>query len=441
MTLDGPREALTIAVMTGESPALERDTQACPSKLRDYDPFAPSHLADPYPLWRLAQRQAPVFYVEKAGFWAVTGYREVLEVARDPETFSSRDSLNFRPVPEGLRHDLPNGFPQAFPSLINSDPPEHSRIRKIANRTLTPRHVTALEPSIRRIAESLIDDFASDRTVDIIARFAVPLPVVVIARILGVDEGHLADFQRWSNAAFLMSNPNLSGEEFEQCAEQHAELNRYLIDLIEERRSTPREDLLSRLVHGSDESFRLSNDQIISVTAQLLIGGNVTTTDLIGNMLLTLLAKPERYEEVRQHPERIPAVIEEVLRIKSSIRGLFRTTTRDVRLGDVSIPKGAVVWLVWGAASHDESVFPEPDKFDPNRRNLSEHLSFGKGTHFCIGAPLARVEVRIALELLTTRFPTMKMVEGQGLVYPASPVSQGVDRLELEWPVSEPSHA
>jgi cytochrome P450 len=124
-----------------------------------------------------------------------------------------------------------------------------------------------------------------------------------------------------------------------------------------------------------------------------------------------------------------------VLRIKSSIRGLFRTTTREVRLGGATLPKGATIWLVWGAADHDESVFPQPDVFDPRRPNLADHLSFGKGTHFCIGAPLARVELRIALELLTSRLPDLRLVEGQELIYPASPVSQGVDRLELEWRV------
>ncbi len=417
--------------MTSERRVTETDVQVCPSKLQNYDPFAPDHLADPYPLWRLSQREAPVFYVEKAGFWAVTGYREVLEVARDTTTFTSRDALNFRPVPEDLRQDLPNGFPQAFPSLINSDPPEHSRIRKIANRTLTPRHIAALEPSIRTISESLIERFADDESVDIVDQFAVPLPVVVIARILGVDENHLEDFQRWSNAAFLMANPNISDEEFKEFAREHADLNRYLTDLIEERRSAPRDDLLSRLVHESDESFRLSNEQIISVTAQLLIGGNVTTTDLIGNLMLVLLSDPERYDELCRNPELIPATIEEVLRIKSSIRGLFRTTTREVELGGVTLPEGAVVWLVWGAANHDESVFACPADFDPGRANLNEHLSFGKGTHFCIGAPLARLEARIALELLTSRFPTMRIVEGQELDYPPSPVSQGVDRLQI----------
>ncbi|MBS1878029.1 MAG: cytochrome P450 [Actinobacteria bacterium] len=408
--------------------------QACPA-LRDYDPFDPGHLADPYPLWRLAQREAPVFYVEKAGFWAVTGYEEVLEVARDPETFSSRESLNFRPVPEHLRERLPNGFPQGYPSLINSDPPEHSRIRKIANQTLTPRHVAALEPSIREIAGGLIDEFAGDGRVDIIERFAIPLPVIVIARILGVNEQDLEDFQRWSNAAFLMSNPNLTDAEFEQCAAEHAELNGYLLERIAERRSAPRDDLLSRLVHEEDENVRLTDAQITSVTAQLLIGGNVTTTDLIGNMMLTLLSEPERLGGIRADTKLIGPAIEEVLRIKSSIRGLFRTTTREVELGGAALPAGATVWLVWGAANHDAGVFAAPEDFDPRRPNLVDHLSFGKGTHFCIGAPLARLEVNIALELLIERLPGLGLVEGQQLVYPASPVSQGVDNLELEWTV------
>ncbi|MBS1878157.1 MAG: cytochrome P450 [Actinobacteria bacterium] len=417
-----------------------RDPSAglCPA-LHDYDPFAPDHLADPYPLWRLSQREAPVFYVSKAGFWAVTGQAEILEAARNNEVFSSRDSLNFRPVPEHLSDRLPNGFPQAYPSLINSDPPEHSRIRKIANRSLTPRHVTVMEPAIREIATSLLESFVDDGAVDIVGRFAVPLPVTVIARFLGVDENDLPDFQRWSHAAFLMSNPNLDEDEFIRCATCHAELNEYLQERIAERRQDPRDDLLSRLVDGGEETTQLSNEQIISLTAQLLIGGNVTTTDLLGNLLLILLSEPERLQAVRSNPALIGPAIEEVLRIKSSIRGLFRTTTREVELGGVTLPEGATVWLLWGAANHDERIFPRPDEFELSRPNNKDHLAFGKGTHFCIGAPLARAELRIALELLLERLPDLRLADEQELVYPASPVSQGVERLQLEWTPGQPA--
>ncbi|MFF5264655.1 cytochrome P450 [Actinomadura viridis] len=408
-----------------------KDAAGCPA-LRNYDPFESSHLADPYPLWSEAQEHAP-FYAEKAGFWVVTRYADVLQVTRDTKTFSSRESLNFKPVPAELRPRLPHGFPQAYPSLINTDPPEHARIRKIANRTLTPRYVEKMLPSIERIANRLIDAFVDDGRADIVSRFAVPLPVTIIADFLGVPASDQDTFQRWSDDAFLMANPTLDDETFFACATSMAELNEYLGARIAERREAPRDDLLSRLIHETDDESRLSNEEIISTTAQLLIGGNVTTSDLLGNILIVLLSDLDRLRYAQDHPDRLTNIIEEVLRYKSSIRGLFRHTTRDVEVGGALIPAGATVWVVFGAANHDRTVFPEPSKFDPERDNLTSHIAFGRGTHFCIGAPLARAEARVALRLLLDRLPNLRLVEGQKMSYPPSPISAGVDELLITW--------
>ncbi|WP_327151273.1 cytochrome P450 [Nocardia sp. NBC_01329] len=402
----------------------------CPA-LDAYQPFDPAHLADPYPLWESAQREAPVFYVESAGFWAVTGYREVLQVTHDTDTFTSRDSLNFKPVPAQLRSRLPLGFPQGYPSLINTDPPDHSRLRRAANQAFTPGKVNLRVPEITQIADDLIDTFIARGRVDIVAHFAVPLPVRVISRIIGVEPHAYADFQRWSDDAFLMSNPVLPDADLLRCATSMAELAEYLQARVAERREEPGDDLLSDLL--SKEGETLAVEQIISIAAQTLIGGNVTTTDLIGNALLVLLSDPARWDSVVAAPDTIPQVIEEVLRVKSAVRGLFRTTTRATELGGVQIPARATVWVVFAAANHDLSVFPRPGVFDPDRANLNSHLSFGRGAHFCIGAPLARAEAKIALERLAARLPGLALVEQQQLTYPASPISQGVDRLELTW--------
>ncbi|MGW5381538.1 cytochrome P450 [Nocardia sp. NPDC003963] len=402
----------------------------CPI-LRNYQPFAPEHLADPYPVWRLSHQQAPVFYVPSAGFWAVTGYDEVLQVARDTGTFTSRNALNFKPVPARLRDRLTGGFPQAHPALINTDPPQHTRLRRAANRVLTPAQVKRRLTAITTTADALIDAFAGNGTADIVSQFAVPLPARVIAEIIGVEPDEQENFQRWSDDAFLMANPTLTDDEFLRCATSMAELKEYLEARIDERRIEPGDDLISSLL--ASESDELTTEQIISITAQLLIGGNVTTTDLIGNAVLTLLSDPARWSSVCRDRDAIPSVIEEVLRLESPVRGLFRTTTSDVELGGVLIPSGSTIWVVFAAANHDESVFPRAGEFDPHRDNLTGHLAFGRGTHFCIGAPLAREEVRIALELLAARLPGLALVEGQQLSYPASPISRGVERLEVAW--------
>ena len=405
---------------------------ACPH-LRDYDPFEPGHLADPYPIWDRMLREQPVSFVQNAGFWAVTRYADVMQVIRDTEAFTSRDALNFKPVPEALAARLPKGFPQSEPSLINSDPPKHATIRKIANRALTPRRVAERSDDIARIADGLIDNFAATGTVDIIGSFGIPLPVRVIAEIIGVEPDDQDDFKRWSTDAIVLSNPTLSEEDFLRCSTSMAELKEYLDAKIEQRLAEPRDDLLSALVHEGDDDESLSREQIVSITAQLLIGGNFTTTDLIGNVLLVLLQEPERFDALRSRPEAIPNVIEEVLRLKSSVRGLFRTTTRDVEVGGTKIPKDSMVWVLYAAANHDPSVFPDPDRFDPDRENLAQHLSFSKGTHFCIGAPLARLEARLALEAIVRRLPGLRLVEDQELIYTPSPVGQGVEGLLVTW--------
>jgi cytochrome P450 len=288
-------------------------------------------------------------------------------------------------------------------------------------------------PSIKETASSLIEGFASVGQADIISSFAVPLPVNVIANFLGVPAADQAKFQKWSNDAFLMSNPTLDEASFLACATSMAELDEYLRAQIAEREGAPRDDLLSRLIHETEDAKRLSPEEIISTTAQLLIGGNVTTTDLIGNILLVLLSEPERAYRAKEDLASLPAVVEEVLRYKSAIRGLFRHATKDVQIGGAVIPKGATVWVVFGAANHDESVFERPSEFDPERPNLKSHIAFGNGTHTCIGAPLARAEAQVALELLLDRLPNLRLAEEQSFTYPASPISAGVDELLLVW--------
>lgn len=405
----------------------------CPH-LAAYDPFEKRHLSDPYPLWRESQRNMPVFYVKQTGFWAVTGHKEIEQVAKDTETFTSRYALNFPPVPDNLKDRLPWGYPQDYPSLINTDPPEHTRIRRLAGRMLTPRAVKTMEPKIREITVELINTFINEGRCDLVKSFTIPLPVRVIAWILGVPDKDMADFKRWSDYAFILPNPNISKDQLQEISIGLADLQDYLLDMIAVRRKNPEEDLISQLVHAEEQDLpALDDKQITSSIAQLLIGGNGTTTDLIANMMSLVLKGEETWQVVKNDVSLCEHVVEETLRIKSSIRGLFRTTTREIELGGVLLPERANIWVVFGAAGHDERLFDCPEKFDVNRPNKRQHMSFGKGHHMCIGAPLARLEARVALEQLSKRIPSMQLQPNQTLEYPPTPVSQGPLQLHVIW--------
>jgi cytochrome P450 len=406
----------------------------CPA-LADYNPLEPAHLADPYPLWNLAQREAPVFYIPAIGCWAVTGYELLLEIVRDTATFTSIHSLNLNPVPAELAARLPYGWPEGYPSLINSDPPAHTAIRRLAQSALTRGEVARREPEVRALARQLIDSFSDAGGCDIMARFAVPLPVAVIARILGAADEESGNFGQWGEDAFMMSNPTLSAAEILERGTRLADLKDYLEREIARRRNEPRDDLLTRLVQARVEGEpMLSDEQIVSVAGQLLVGGNETTTHMIANSLLLLLGPfMDTWRRLQREPNIIPAVVEEMLRIKSSIRGLFRTTTREVEIGGVRLPEGATIWMLFAAANHDESIFACPAKFNPDRENLVRHIAFGRGVHQCIGAPLARLEMTVALEELSQRLPTLRLAAPQTLTWHPSLFTQGVTALHVEW--------
>ena len=405
----------------------------CPH-LAAYNPAEQGHLANPYPIWCESQEHAPIFFIESTGIWAVTSYDLIEQVIRDTKTFTSRYSLNFPEIPADLKHLLPWGYPQDHPSLINTDPPEHTRIRRLAGKLLTAPEVSKMEPRIREIGNELIDAFIDDGHCNFAASFSIPFPVMVISSILGVPTEDKHHFRRWTDYAFLLSSPNLGDDELREITIGHAELKDYLQAMLSERRNSPQDDLLTKMINAREEDLpALDDKQIISVVAQLLIGGNGTTTDMISNMVYILSQDKPLWTKLREDPSLYPNVIEETLRIKSSIRGLFRTTTCEVEIGGVTLPEGAVLWVVFGASGHDKTVFECPEKFDINRSNMRKQMSFGKGHHMCIGAPLARLEGRIALELLIERLPSIELVQDQEMEYPISLVSQGPIRLEIKF--------
>ena len=365
----------------------------------DYNPFAPEVKENPYPYYAYLRRHAPAYRVEPFGFWAISRYEDVDYAVRNPQLFSSATLF------EVMLGDL-NPVPEA-PSLISSDPPVHTRLRKLVNRAFTPRLIAALEPRIREIASQLIAQVATGSEFDLIADLTIPLPVIVIAEMLGVEPDRRDNFKRWSDdlvSAINMASGGIAEEDRSRIRQSIAEFRTYFQHTIEARRREPREDLISGLVRAEEEQQALTADEILGLTTLLLIAGNETTTNLIGNAVLALLDHPAELAKVRADPALVPNLVEETLRYDTPVQNIFRQTTRDVELAGTAIPAGAPLLLLYGSANRDERKFPDPDRFDVTR-DTQGHLGYGYGIHYCLGAPLARLEGKVALEALLFQLP------------------------------------
>jgi cytochrome P450 len=344
--------------------------------------------------------------------YTVSRYTEVSAVLRDPETFSSE-------IMGGSQVESMNAQGDIAPTsgaVIAQDPPEHQRQRGIINRGFTPRRIADLEPAIRKNAEELFGAFERTGRCELMDEFANPLPVRVIADLLGLDPARRDDFKRWSTA--LIVGSTRPGADQASNQELFREFRAYMTGVIEERRAAPGEDLISTLIHSGEGEGILDPGQVISFASLLLAAGSETTTNLIGNAVLALLHHPEQLERVQADPRLIPALVEETLRYDSPIQLTMRLVTRDTTLDGVEIPRGTIVAVLLASANRDEAVFDDPDRFDIDRRPAVPHMAFGFGNHFCIGASLARLEGAIALETILCRLPglrgTLDRVERHG---------------------------
>jgi cytochrome P450 len=318
--------------------------------------------------------------------WLVFDYGGVKRVLSDHDTFSSS-------VPA----------PQWF---IFFDPPRHTRLRALVTRAFTPRSVANLEPRIRELSRGLLDRMIDRGEMDLAADFAIPLPMSVIAELLGVPPEDQPRYKRWSDGILNLSQSLFRGEEEARAVEEYAavteEMRAYLPGILAQRRAKPQDDLLTRLVEAEVEGERLTEDEILGIFQLLLVGGQETTTNLINSAILCLLENPDQLARLRAEPDLLPSAIEEVLRYRSPLQWMLRTPRRDVELHGRVIPAGKLVLAVIGSANRDPRHFADPNRFDIAREE-NPHIAFGHGLHFCLGAPLARLEARIALADLLAR--------------------------------------
>lgn len=378
--------------------------------------FSPEVASDPYPLLARLRSEAPILELERFGWWVVSRYDDVATVLKRHELFSSETGLDQLRPPHLDERTWQELEILRGRSMLNSDPPEHGRLRRLISSAFTPRALAQLEGRVEQIARGLVDAIVAGDGFEVVGDLAVPLPVTVIAEMLGVDPARGADFKRWSDDLLelgrLTREQRMSPEETRRLVQSRFELVEYLQATIAERRERPRDDLISALARAEREEGALSATEVLGTIVLLLVAGNETTTNLIATGIHLLMEHPEALAELRAEPELVPNFIEEVLRFEGPVTMLFRKTTAEVTLSGVTIPAGALVLPLVAAANRDPAQFPEPDRFDV-RRDTRGQLGFGAGIHFCVGAPLSRLEGRVVFRELLRRLPPLSRVEPQ----------------------------
>lgn len=372
-----------------------------------FNPFVPSYRRNPYLQLDRLRAGDPVHRSDALQAWILTRYEDVLRVLRDHETFSSDARNAGGQIAAAIAEQRDNSPLGDTRSVLASDPPEHTFLRGIVNRAFTPRSVEQLRPRIEEITASLIAEQPESGQWDLMTGLAQPLPVIVIAELLGIPPEDRVQFKAWSDRIALTTDVMQSAETIATIRQATAEIIEYFEGHIADRRRQPREDLISALVQAENEGRRLNGAEVLAFAILLLVAGNETTTNLIGLGMRALLAHPEALTALRATPERIPAAIEEMLRYDSPVQGIVRFATRDVEVGGRTIAKGDVVMGMTGAANRDPEQFSEPGTFNLDRGE-TRHLAFGQGIHYCVGAPLARVEAAIVFRALFERWPRLE---------------------------------
>ncbi len=380
---------------------------APPRSPAEVDLLDPAVQADPYAAYDVLREQAPVWPMPGTGFFVVTSYAGLDGVIRNPGTFSielgARGMVALFRTEEARRIFREQGWEVG--TKLSTDPPEHGAYRSLVDASFTARRVRSSEPFIRAVIGELLDALSPRGGCEFVSEFCVPLPLRVIADRLGLPQEDLPQLKTWSEAWVEPFSYAMSAERELEVAQLMVELQHYLVAKLEEKRSAPREDILSDLATGRLRGERLlTTEEMLGIAEQALVGGNETTTNAIASGMLLLLREREVMAALRDDPSLVKPFVEETLRLESPTQGLLRRTTCDSELLGVPIPKGSMVHLRFGAANRDPEVFPDPTRLDLTRSNAGAHMSFSQGQHHCLGAPLARQEMKLAFETLLERW-------------------------------------
>jgi cytochrome P450 len=349
---------------------------------------------NPFPLYERLRRESPLLYDSSSGLWMIFDYDGVNRALTDHYEFSSKNGPEW---------------------LIFTDPPQHTKLRALISQAFTARSIAGLEPRIQELTRNLLNPGLEAAEIDLAAALSIPLPIMVIAEMLGIPTADRGRFKAWNDVllrmSYVVAGQPASGIVDEYMAATH-QMAAYLTGLLDERRNTPKDDVLSGLVHARVDGEQLSEKDILGFFQLLLLAGSETTTNLLNNAVLCFADHPQELARVRANPHLLPSAIEEVLRYRSPLQWMYRVTRRDIEMHGQVIPAGKLV-LAWiGSANHDPHQFSDPERFDISR-NPNPHLAFGHGLHFCLGAPLARLEGRIALTYLLETTTTIEVVDSK----------------------------
>jgi cytochrome P450 len=370
--------------------------------------FGPGMVADPYPVYDRLRASDPVHWHEPFGAWVLTRYADVAAVLHDPR-FSAERTGKMQEMAGSA--DLGPFFEFLSARMLYADPPRHTRLRGLVSKAFTPHAVEAMRPHVQALVDQFLDRVQGQGRMDVIADLAYPLPVTVIVEMLGVPVQDRDQLKKWSDDFVVYFSKHLgqvTPEEYRRSAQAVAAERAYFGAAAAERRRQPREDLLSALVQAEEAGDRLTEEELHANANLLLTAGHETTTNLIGNGTLALLRHSDQLEKLRSDPSLIPSAVEEFLRYDSPVQFTHRLAREDVSLGGKTIRKGQFVYLMLAAANRDPARFPDPGRLDVTRKD-NHHLAFGQGPHFCLGAPLARLEAQIAFGTLLRRFLTLRL--------------------------------
>jgi len=396
------------------------------------DLLDPAFLADPYPVYARWRSETPILYDSQTDLWYFTRYADISSLLRDRRLgrafpgHAPRQSRIKDPTPFGWLHNH---------MLMEMEPPDHTRLRSLVNKVFTPVRVEALRPRIQDIANELVEAVIDTGTMDLLRDFAEPLPVIVIAELLGVPESDRKYLRPWSHDIVAMYELSPTSEDARKANAAVTEFAGYLRGLASERRQHSRADLISDLVQVQDKEDRLSEDELVATGILLLNAGHEATVNAIANGMLALFRNPEAQSLLQGQASRKPGLlrtaVEEMLRYDTPLQLFKRWVLEDISIQDTVLQSGARLALLYGSANRDERRFSDADRFDISRRE-NPHLTFGAGTHYCLGAPLARVEMRIAVSTLLTRLPGLRLAS-EKLEYRPTYVIRGLKELPVEW--------
>ena len=402
----------------------------------------------PYPIFSALRDESPIHFSDKLGTWVCTKYEDIMEILHDTDRFSSlmptgpRDGRSgFATAMEELAADpsmaeyfqtfLANAANAAV--LLNADPPEHRRQRKAVNRAFRPTRLRGMEPMIEEVTSELIQEIVDKGESEFVSEFAVGLPMTIIAVALGVETDDLATFKRWSDDLVMpVGNPDPTTEKVRDYLISLSEFNEFFGNLLKLRRQDPHEDIISDVATAEVNDEMLNEAEMLSMLQQFLVAGNETTTKLLTNLMHHLAEEDGLEERLRDDPSLIDNFIEEGLRFEAPVGGLFRMAKEDTMVGETQLREGDHIWLIFAAANRDPEMFSQPDTFSVDRENARDHLAFGHGEHFCIGAMLARLEARIAVEQILERLENIRLIDGRNnFEYEDTFVLRGLKELHI----------